>query len=60
MHAAQVTNNSVGWIKRGCWATSQPLARWEGITVDYLGRLTKIELTDNNLTGEKSYRFQPK
>ena len=39
------------WEKSANWATDEPLSEWHGITTDLSGRVTKVELPDNDLTG---------
>ena len=43
--------NGPNWKKDGNWLTDEPLSEWHGITTDLSGRVTKVELGDNNLRG---------
>jgi len=43
--------SSVGWKKSTGWGTSRPLGEWHGVAVDPEGRVVKLDLHDNNLTG---------
>ena len=39
------------WTNSGNWGTDRPLGEWHGITVDAQGRVTRLILTDNGLSG---------
>ncbi|MDE2794930.1 MAG: Ig-like domain-containing protein [Gemmatimonadota bacterium] len=39
------------WHNSENWLTGEPLADWHGVEVDAGGRVTKLDLTDNNLAG---------
>lgn len=39
------------WKNSTGWGTSAPLGEWHGVTVDGVGRVLKLELMENNLTG---------
>ena len=39
------------WEKSGNWLSDEPLSEWYGITVDFTGRVTELELDANNLRG---------
>ena len=39
------------WNNSGNWGTGRPLGEWHGITVDDQGRVTKLILTANGLSG---------
>ena len=39
------------WEKSDNWLSDEPLSEWHGITVDFTGRVTELELGDNNLMG---------
>ena len=39
------------WEKSGNWLSDEPLSEWHGITVDFTGRVTELELDANNLRG---------
>lgn len=43
--------NKGGWKDRKGWGTSRPIRKWHGVTVDYKGRVIKLELGGNNLRG---------
>ena len=40
------------WVKRYNWLSDRPLGEWFGVTTDSYGRVTKVRLLSNNLTGE--------
>ena len=39
------------WKNNTGWGTSGPLGDWHGVTVDDAGRVIKLELAQNKLTG---------
>ena len=39
------------WEKSDNWLSDEPLSEWYGITADFTGRVTELELDDNNLSG---------
>ena len=39
------------WTNRENWLSQAPLAAWHGVTVDAEGRVTGLDLSDNNLGG---------
>ena len=39
------------WEKNDNWLTDEPLSDWYGVTTDVSGRVTRVELRDNDLTG---------
>ena len=39
------------WRHRQGWLTEEPLGRWHGVTTNPMGRVTRIDLTGNNLQG---------
>ena len=39
------------WTSNENWLSQAPLAAWHGVTVDANGRVTELDLSDNNLTG---------
>ena len=41
-----------GWMESKNWKTSAPLGEWYGVTTDAAGRVTRLELTRNGLTGQ--------
>ena len=40
-----------GWTNRDRWMSDASIGDWHGVTTDGSGRVTKIELGDNNLSG---------
>jgi hypothetical protein len=40
-----------GWRKKGGWMTNADLGEWFGVTVDAEGRVIKLKLYSNNLSG---------
>ena len=45
------TTGGVSWTADTNWKTSAPLGDWHGVTTDASGRVTRLELGDNGLTG---------
>ncbi len=41
-----------GWTHSGGWGGNGPLGEWYGVSVDALGRVTALDLTDNGLEGQ--------
>ncbi len=39
------------WKNNANWASDRPLGRWYGVTTDGNGRVTRLDLHDNRLTG---------
>ena len=39
------------WVRHDNWMTNAPLAAWYGVTVNELGRVTRLFLNSNGLTG---------
>ena len=39
------------WTNSRYWMTDAPLRRWHGVSVDGQGRVIRLELAENNLTG---------
>lgn len=39
------------WTNDWSWATDRPLENWNGVSTDGNGRVTELDLSDNNLTG---------
>ena len=39
------------WTNAGNWGTDWPVNAWHGVTADSAGRVTRLFLQDNNLTG---------
>ena len=46
------STNGPNWVKRYNWLSDRPLGEWFGVTTDSYGRVTKVRLLSNNLTGE--------
>ena len=44
-------NGGPGWTNSDGWLTEAPLQRWHGVEVDSLGRVTRLNLRYNGLTG---------
>ena len=40
------------WHNSQLWLSARPIGEWRGVTVDEKGRVTHLELTENNLNGE--------
>ena len=41
----------VGWTNRANWLSGAPIGDWYGVTTDAAGRVTSLNLGNNNLTG---------
>ena len=39
------------WTNKENWTSTQPIGEWYGVTTDSEGRVTRLHLEDNNLTG---------
>ncbi len=39
------------WSRSGNWLTDAPLAEWYGVDIDARGRVSRLNLTDNNVGG---------
>ena len=39
------------WTHNGNWLSDRPIGEWYGVTTDTIGRVVRIELTHNNLSG---------
>lgn len=39
------------WKNKTNWSTSKPLEKWHGVTTDITGRVVRLDLVGNNLTG---------
>ena len=39
------------WNNNRNWGTDTPISTWNGVTTDAAGKVTRLELRDNNLTG---------
>ena len=40
------------WTNNANWLTNAPFGQWHGVTTDANGRITKLELQENGLSGE--------
>ena len=40
------------WPNNGGWLTNAPISEWHGVTTNDSGRVTRLELSENQLTGE--------
>ena len=45
------TTGGPNWTSRGNWGTGRPLGEWHGVSVDGQGRVTRLVLTNNGLSG---------
>ncbi len=45
------STDSANWTTKNNWGSSLTLANWHGVTTDADGRVTDLELDDNNLVG---------
>ena len=43
--------NGSNWTNKKNWTTLEPLGKWYGVTTDADGRVTELNLRDNNLSG---------
>ena len=43
--------DGLNWDKSDNWLSDQPLSKWYGVTTNVAGRVTELELYNNNLTG---------
>ncbi|CAM9515764.1 unnamed protein product, partial [Ectocarpus sp. 13 AM-2016] len=46
-----IATNGPSWKTSTAWGTSAPVGEWHGVTVDDDGRVSKLELGDNGLSG---------
>ena len=46
--------NGPSWRRNDGWGTSENISTWYGVEVDDDGRVVKLDLQRNNLTGEAS------
>lgn len=42
------------WIERDFWGSDQPVGKWHGVETDAEGRVVRLTIYDNNLTGALS------
>ena len=45
------TGGPSSWTNTGGWTTSAPLSEWHGVTTDSAGRVTRLDLASNGLSG---------
>ena len=53
--ALEALYNATGgadWTDKTSWLSAEPLSSWHGVTTDGDGRVTKLELENNGLSGE--------
>ena len=46
------TTNGAGWTHKTNWLSDKPLGEWHGVTTDGNGRVTRLELIENRLSGK--------
>ena len=51
LEALYVLTGGPGWTDRTNWRTAAPLGEWHGVSVDFAGRVTSLDLRGNGLTG---------
>ncbi len=51
LEALYDATGGASWTNSAGWKTSVPLGGWYGVTTDASGRVTRLELGDNGLTG---------
>ena len=51
LEALYDATGGASWTNRASWKTSASLGDWYGVTTDASGRVTRLELADNGLTG---------
>jgi len=51
----EVTGGEKWKTKRG-WMSAAPFSEWAGIIIDSSGRVTEVDLSDNNLCGIMSLK----
>jgi len=44
--------DGANWTNNGNWLTDAPVAAWYGVTTDGAGRVTRLSLRDNGLSGQ--------
>ena len=50
------STGGASWTNRRNWKTTAPLGEWHGVTTDFAGRVTRLELPGNGLTGAHPHR----
>jgi len=51
LEALYNSTNGADWVRKDGWNTDIPLSEWEGVTVDEEGRVVRLDLTGNQLSG---------
>ena len=51
LQALYDATNGAAWTNDTSWSSREPLASWHGVTTDGDGRVTRLELGDNGLSG---------
>ena len=51
LEAFYEATGGAGWTNSDNWVTDAPLGEWHGISVDEDGRVTRVDIDDNNLHG---------
>ena len=49
--ALHEATNGENWVNQDNWLTNTPLHSWFGVSTDLYGRVTRIQLSENGLTG---------
>ena len=44
--------DGANWLNNGNWLSNAPMGEWHGVTTDSDGRVTHLDLSSNQLTGE--------
>ena len=50
--ALYIATDGANWANNTNWLSDRPLSEWYGVTTDADGRVTKLNLANNGLTGE--------
>ncbi|MCY4505949.1 MAG: cadherin-like beta sandwich domain-containing protein [Acidobacteria bacterium] len=51
LEALYDATDGVNWVSNDNWKTEEPLGEWHGVTTDSTGRVTRLELGDNEMSG---------
>ena len=51
LEALYDATDGAGWTNNSNWKSSSPLGDWYGVTIDVNGRVTDVDLFENNLVG---------
>ena len=51
LEALYDATDGVNWVSNDNWKTEEPLGEWHGVTTDSTGRVTCLELGDNEMSG---------